>query len=55
MAETTSPMNVQTMSSPLKQALIEKLAVPVCFIALGYAIGYFQGNSRGKRKAAQAS
>lgn len=35
----------------VKHTLIERVAVPVLFLVIGYGIGFLQGNSRGKRKS----
>ncbi len=35
----------------VKHTLLEKVAVPALFVAIGYALGFFHGNTRGKRKS----
>lgn len=39
----------------IKHTLLEKLAIPAAFVAVGYLLGFMHGNTRGKRKAASSA
>jgi hypothetical protein len=49
-----SNVALQKTMSPVAQTLTEKCLTPLWWLAIGYAFGFFHGNGRRKRKAAQA-
>lgn len=44
-----TPVVVQTQAAP---GLLQRILPPLAWVAVGFAIGYYQGNQSGKRKGA---
>jgi hypothetical protein len=44
-----TPVVVQTQAAP---SLLQRILPPLAWVAVGFAIGYYQGNQSGKRKGA---
>lgn len=53
MADTAKP-NVAPTKSALPSTLLEKFGTPLFWIAVGYGLGFFHGNTSGKRKSLPA-
>lgn len=44
-----TPVVVQTQEAP---SLLDRILPPLAWAAVGFAVGYYQGNKSGKRKGA---
>lgn len=44
-----TPVVVQTQAAP---SLLERILPPLAWVAVGFAVGYYQGNQSGKKKGA---
>jgi len=48
-APSNAPVLIQTNAAP---SVIAKILPPLAWLAVGFAVGYYQGHQGGKRKAA---
>lgn len=48
-APTNAPVLIQTNAAP---SVLAKILPPLAWVAVGFAVGYYQGHQGGKRKAA---
>ena len=51
----TNPVPQPQANKPnLPSTLLERFALPLFFVAIGYAAGFWHGNTSGKRKSGAA-